>query len=292
MNESFVWLLAVRPKTLVVATVPVCVGGVLAYEGDGFHMLSFCCALVCALLIQIGTNLSNDYFDFIQKTDASDRVGPLRVTQAGLLRPEQVKKAFIWTFALAVLFGMYLVQRTGVSIALLGVACIASGLGYTASSYSLARTGLADVWVVLFFGPIATAGTYYVQALQLNWQAAYVGTVVGLLALGLLIVNNLRDHKPDARAGKKTLVVRFGHTFGCIEYTLAMALPIVMILCFAFYTGNLFLLLPVLVLCAGSFYCIWSVWRAKKPEEFLPLLPQTAAVLALFGFTFCLTWLV
>ncbi|MEM7588983.1 MAG: 1,4-dihydroxy-2-naphthoate octaprenyltransferase [Myxococcota bacterium] len=288
----YVWLLAIRPKTLVVAMVPVCVGGVLAYEGNGFHLISFCCALVCALLIQIGTNLSNDYFDFVQKTDTHDRVGPLRVTQAGLLRPEQVRKAFIWTFALAVLFGMYLVQRGGYGIALLGMICIASGIGYTASSYSLARTGLADSWVVVFFGAVATAGTYYVQALQFNWQAAYVGTAFGLLALGLLTVNNLRDHKQDAQAGKKTLVVRFGHTFGCIEYTLAMALPVVTILGFAFYTEHLFLLLPIFVLCAGASYCVWCVWKAKQPEDFLPLLPQTAAVLALFGFTFCVAWLV
>lgn len=287
-----VWWLAVRPKTLVVALVPVCVGGVLAYGESRFHLFSFCCALMCALLIQIGTNLSNDYFDFVQKADTADRVGPVRVTQAGLLEPAQVKRAFIGSFALAVLFGAYLVRRTGCGIALLGIACIASGIGYTAGTYSLARMGLADIWVVLFFGPVATAGTYYVQTLQMSWQAVYVGTAIGLLALGLLVVNNLRDRQQDAQAGKRTLVVRFGHAFGCVEYTLAMALPVVMLVCLMLYTGNRFLLLPVSILALGSCRCLWCVWQAKQPQDFLPLLPQTAAVLALFGMTFCVAWLV
>lgn len=291
LAKPLVWWLAVRPKTLVIATLPVCVGGVLAHGNSGFYLPAFCCALLCALLIQMGTNLSNDYFDGVQQADGPNRVGPVRVTQAGLLQPKQVQQAFVVVFALAALFGLYLVQRAGYGILLLGIASIASGIGYTASSYSLARTGLADVWVVLFFGIVATAGTDYVQTLQLNWQAVYVGTAIGLLAVAPLAVNNLRDRQQDAQVGKRTLVVRFGHAFGCVEYTLAMLLPVMMMVCLMFYTANYFLLLPIVLLLLGAVGCIWRVWRATKPQHFLPLLPQTAAVLALFGTTFCLSWL-
>ncbi len=214
-----IWWLAARPKTLWVAVSPVLMGMALAYADGGFHLPSALVALICALLIQIGTNLHNDYADYEKGADTSERKGPLRVTQAGLLSPQEVKYATWLVFGVTFLLGLYLVYRGGWIILAIGVLSILSGLWYTGGRYSLAYLGLADAFVILFFGIIAVGGTYYVQTLQISPYVLIAGLGPGLLADAILVVNNLRDVEEDRKAGKRTLVVRLGTSFARLYYT-------------------------------------------------------------------------
>ncbi len=212
------WLLASRPKTLPAAAVPVLIGTAMAW-GDGvFHPLSALLALLCALLIQVGTNLVNDYADFAKGTDTGERIGPVRVTQAGWVSPAGMKIAIAVTFAVTVAAALYLVYRGGWPIVIIGVLSILSGILYTAGPFPLGYLGLGDLFVLIFFGPVAVGGTYYVQALTVSWVVIAAGAAPGLISVAILTVNNLRDIDGDRKAGKKTLAVRFGRTFARMEY--------------------------------------------------------------------------
>ena len=222
--------MASRPKTLPAAAAPVVIGAAMAY-GDGvFHLLSASLCLACALLIQIGTNLANDYFDFKKGADTAGRIGPTRVTQAGLLKPQAVKKGSIFVFALAIGVSLYLVIRGGLPIVIIGVLSIASGILYTAGPKPLGYIGLGELFVFIFFGPVAVAGTYYAQSLAWNNAAMLAGLGAGALSVSMLCVNNYRDISTDALTGKSTLAVRFGRGFAQCEYIgsilFAAAIPV------------------------------------------------------------------
>ena len=223
--------MACRPKTLPAAAAPVIIGAAMAY-GDGvFHFLSAFLCLVCALLIQIGTNLANDYFDFKKGTDTAERIGPTRVTQAGLLKPQAVKRSFIFVFAAAILASAYLVQRGGVPIVIIGILSIASGILYTAGPKPLGYIGLGELFVFIFFGPVAVAGTYYAQSLAWSNAAFLAGLGAGALSVSMLCVNNYRDMNTDALSGKRTLAVRFGQGFARGEYLASILFAAVIPLC-------------------------------------------------------------
>ena len=212
------WILAIRPKTLPAAIAPVLIGTAMAF-GDGlFHGPSALMALSAALCIQIGTNLANDYFDFKKGADTADRKGPTRVTQAGLIKPEVVLTAAIIFFALAALSSIYLVHRAGMCILIIAVASIVSGVLYTAGPKPLGYLGLGDIFVLVFFGPVAVGGTYFTQGLEINPAIIVAGLGPGFLSMAILAVNNLRDIDTDRRAGKLTLAVRFGRSFAMSEY--------------------------------------------------------------------------
>ena len=212
------WLLAVRPKTLPAAIAPVMIGTAMAF-GDGVvHWPSAFMAMFGALMIQVATNLVNDYCDFKKGADTKDRIGPVRVTQAGLIKPSQVLCAAVFAFFLSVLACAYLIHRAGFIILAIGIAAILSGIFYTAGKRPLGYLGLGDIFVFIFFGPIAVAGTYYVQTLDLNWAVITAGLAPGFLSTAILAVNNLRDMDGDRRAGKMTLAVRFGRGFASSEY--------------------------------------------------------------------------
>jgi len=212
------WILAIRPKTLPAAIAPVFIGTAMAF-GDGlFHGPSAVMALLAALCIQIGTNLANDYFDFKKGADTAERKGPVRVTQAGLIKPGVVITAAIVFFALAALSSIYLIHRAGFCILIIAIASIVSGIFYTAGPRPLGYLGLGDVFVLIFFGPVAVGGTYYTQALEINWAVIAAGLAPGFLSMAILAVNNLRDIDTDRRAGKLTLAVRFGRSFAMSEY--------------------------------------------------------------------------
>ncbi|MBF0571399.1 MAG: 1,4-dihydroxy-2-naphthoate polyprenyltransferase [Candidatus Omnitrophica bacterium] len=212
------WILAIRPKTLPAAIAPVLIGTAMAF-GDGlFHATSALMALLAALCIQIGTNLANDYFDFKKGADTADRKGPIRVTQAGLIKPHVVLGVSIIFFALAALSSVYLIHRAGAYILIIAVASIISGIFYTAGPKPLGYLGLGDVFVLVFFGPVAVAGTYFTQALEINWAVIVAGVAPGFLSMAVLAVNNLRDIDTDRRAGKLTLAVLFGRGFALNEY--------------------------------------------------------------------------
>jgi 1,4-dihydroxy-2-naphthoate octaprenyltransferase len=243
------WLLAARPKTLPAAVAPVVVGAATAFGDAAFALLPALAALAGALLLQIGVNLANDYFDFHRGIDAPDRKGPLRVTQAGLIAPEQVRRGMIATFAAAALVGLYLVVRGGVPILAVGLASILSALAYSGGPWPLASLGVADLFVFVFFGPVAVCGTYFVQTGMVAGSAAAASVAPGLLITAILVVNNLRDINTDARAGKRTLAVRLGVRGSRAEYLLLIAgascVPIVMF--FSGVRGPL-ILLPLLSL--------------------------------------------
>jgi 1,4-dihydroxy-2-naphthoate octaprenyltransferase len=203
-------LMAARPRTLPAAVAPILVGTALAIHDDEFAALAFVAALLGAMLIQIGTNLSNDYSDARRGADTEDRLGPVRVTAGGLVPPRQVLVATYVTFGLAVLVGLYLVFKAGPEVLLIGAASILAGVLYTGGPRPYGYEGLGEVFVFTFFGIVAVAGTYYVQAEELPWEAFVFAIPVGLLATAILVVNNVRDLETDRRAGKRTLAVRMG----------------------------------------------------------------------------------
>jgi 1,4-dihydroxy-2-naphthoate octaprenyltransferase len=202
--------MAARPRTLPAAVAPVLVGTALAGYEHVFHPLRFLAALLGAIFIQVGTNLSNDYSDARRGADAEDRLGPVRVTAGGLVPPQQVLVATYVSFGLAVLAGIYLIVVAGWQLLLVGAASILAGVAYTGGPKPYGYEGLGEIFVFLFFGVVAVAGSFFVQVKTLNWEAFALSVPVGLLAAAILVVNNVRDIDSDRRAGKRTLAVRLG----------------------------------------------------------------------------------
>jgi 1,4-dihydroxy-2-naphthoate octaprenyltransferase len=210
-STARIWLMAARPRTLPATVAPVLAGTALAATELGhLNWLAFAAALLGALFIQVGTNLSNDYSDARRGADADDRLGPVRVTAGGLVPPRQVLLATYITFGLAVLCGVYLIATAGWVLLLIGAASILAGVLYTGGPRPYGYEGLGEVFVFLFFGIVAVVGSYYVQTTSLEWQAFALAVPVGLLASAILVVNNVRDLETDRRAGKRTLAVRLG----------------------------------------------------------------------------------
>lgn len=217
------WMLAARPKTLPAAVSPVFVGTALALHDGAFRPLPALAALAGALLLQVGVNLANDYFDHVHGIDQPDRTGPVRVTQSGLIAPERVRLGMFLVLGLAALIGVYLIVVGGWPVLAIGLASILAALAYSAGPYPLASHGLGDLAVFVFFGPVAVIGTYYVQALQVTPLAALMAVPPGLLITAILVVNNLRDITTDRRAGKRTLAVRLGEQGSRVEYIVLLA---------------------------------------------------------------------
>jgi 1,4-dihydroxy-2-naphthoate polyprenyltransferase len=205
-----IWVMAARLRTLPAAIAPVLVGTALAGTEDRFRVGAFVAALLGAVFIQVGTNLSNDYSDARRGADTEDRLGPVRVTAGGLVPPRQVLMATYITFGLAVLCGAYLVYVAGPLLLAIGAASILAGVLYTGGPRPYGYEGLGEVFVFLFFGIVAVAGSYFVQQEKLEWEAFALAVPVGLLAAAILVVNNVRDIETDRRAGKRTLAVRLG----------------------------------------------------------------------------------
>jgi 1,4-dihydroxy-2-naphthoate octaprenyltransferase len=205
-----IWLMAARIRTLPAAVAPVLVGTSLAGYAGTFHVLRFIAALIGAIFIQVGTNLSNDYSDARRGADTEDRLGPVRVTAGGLVPPRQVLVATYVSFGVAVLAGVYLIAVAGWQLLLIGVASILAGVLYTGGPRPYGYEGLGELFVFLFFGIVAVAGSYFAQTKHFVWEAFALAVPVGLLASAILVVNNVRDIDTDRRAGKKTLAVRLG----------------------------------------------------------------------------------
>ena len=218
------WLLAARPKTLFAAITPVIVGSAAAQHDGSFSPGPAFAALLGATFIQIGTNFANDVADFQRGADSRDRLGPVRVTQAGLLSPRQVTAGMWVCFALAALTGVYLTWIAGWPVIAIGVLSIAAGVAYTAGPLPLGYYGLGDVTVFVFFGLVAVGGTYYVQAGGINTTAMLASVPIGCLATAILVVNNLRDLLTDRAAGKRTLAVRLGEHGTQTEYALLLTI--------------------------------------------------------------------
>ncbi len=218
-----IWLMAARPRTLPADVAPVLVGTSLALGAGHFDPFAFVAALLGALFIQVGTNLSNDYSDARRGADTEDRLGPVRVTAGGLVPPKQVLIATYVTFGLAVLAGAYLIAVAGWLLLLVGAASILAGVLYTGGPKPYGYEGLGELFVFLFFGVVAVAGSYFVQVKHLQWEAFALSVPVGLLAAAILVVNNVRDIDTDRRSGKRTLAVRIGRERTRILYAAMLA---------------------------------------------------------------------
>ena len=220
------WILALRPKTLTAALVPVMVATALvAAEGFSIQWWISICAVLSALFIQIGTNFVNDALDFKKGADDHRRVGPKRVTQSGLLTHKQVMAAAGVSFLLATLLGVPLVIHGGWPIVVIGLVSLFFGYAYTGGPYPLAYKGLGDLFVVIFFGLVAVLGTFYLHAGTITRGGWIAGLQIGLLATALIAINNFRDAPTDREVGKKTLAVRFGAEFAKAEILLLTFVP-------------------------------------------------------------------
>jgi len=281
------WVLAARPATLTAAFAPVAVGTACAWRVGALRWQAALAALLGAFLIQIATNFANDMFDFQKGADTEERLGPTRAAQAGLLTVAQLRRGIITAFALALGTGIYLTWIAGPAVVVIGLASMAAGLAYTGGPFPLAYNGLGDVFVMAFFGFVAVCGTAFVQALfvpQIAWAAS---VPMGALATGILVVNNVRDFEGDARAGKTTLVVRFGREGGVREYAfllvVAYVTPVVM---FALGWTSAWVCLPLLTILWGV-----QLFRSVLHDRGVALnetLAETAKLLSLFGILFAI----
>ena len=219
------WVLASRPKTLFAAVAPVLLGSALAFSQSKGNLPAALAALFGAICIQIATNLANDYWDAKKGADTSERLGPVRVTASGLLKPRTVFLGMVFIFLLATAAGVFLTLRAGWPVVAIGLASILFGILYTAGPFSLAYLGLGEVFTFLFFGLVATAGTYFVQSLSFSPNALWLGVMPGSYSVVLIALNNLRDRETDQRAKKKTLAVRFGEKFARVEILFFLFVP-------------------------------------------------------------------
>jgi 1,4-dihydroxy-2-naphthoate polyprenyltransferase len=286
------WILAARPKTLWAAIAPVLIGTALAIDDGRFHFLSALVALVGAILIQIGTNFANDYYDYIKGSDTKERLGPTRATAAGLVKPDSMKRAFIFVFAVAAILGSYLVYRAGMPIVIIGGLSILFAITYTAGPFPLGYNGLGDIFVFIFFGLVAVGGTYYVQAQEIKTIVIAAGIAPGLFSTAILTVNNLRDINQDKDAGKKTLAVRWGTGFAKTEYIFcivgACLMPLVLVYVARdhyyslFSAATLFLAVPFLKIIIGE----------RPSTKFNAVLAQTGKMLLLYSLLFSVGWII
>lgn len=282
------WLLATRPATLTVGLVPVLIGTAIAHTMSALRIGPAIAALLGAVFIQIGTNLANDVFDYEKGADTAERLGPVRVTQAGLLTPAQVRRGMAISFALAVIAGIYLTVVAGPAIVVIGLLSIASGIAYTGGPYPLGYNGLGDLFVFVFFGFVAVCGTTFVESGQVPQLALYCSLPVGAIATAVLVVNNVRDYSTDVKAGKRTLVVRFGRRFGVVEYlallALAYAVPVAL---FVGDFGGRSLLLPLLTAPLALPLCR-SIVRDREGALLNRTLAGTARLLLFHGVLFAI----
>ena len=219
MSPLRLWLVAARPRTLPAAIAPVLVGTALAATEDELSVPPFLAALIGSVFIQVGTNLSNDYSDARRGADTEDRLGPVRVTAGGLMPPRRVLVGTYVAFGIAVAAGLYLAAVAGWQLLVVGAASILAGVLYTGGPRPYGYEGLGELFVFVFFGLVAVAGSYYVQVEELRWEAFALAVPVGLLAAAILVVNNVRDVDTDRRAGKRTLAVKLGRDRARVLFT-------------------------------------------------------------------------
>ena len=282
MSPLGAWMLATRPRTLPAAVSPVMVGTAMAVADGKFEFMPAFAALLGALLLQIGVNLANDYFDFKKGIDTSERLGPVRVTQSGLISPDRVRLAMIIIFSGALVVGLYLTAVAGWPVLAVGIACILASLAYSGGPFPLASHGLGDLFVFIFFGLVAVCGTYYVQALQITTQVLWLSVPVGFLITAIIVVNNLRDIPTDRKSGKNTLAVILGERGTKLEYLLLVTGAYIMPAAFFFSGGfSVWVLLPMISIPL-SIPNIIAVHKDKGPS-LNPVLAKTAALSLVFS---------
>lgn len=275
-----------RPKTLAAAFVPVLIGGSLAYGHDQFLWIPTTIALVCAFLIQIGTNFANDYFDFKKGADTPSRVGFKRATANGLISPEAMLRATIFTMAIAFVLGLLLVIHGGWPILLIGLLSIVFGIAYTGGPFPLGYNGLGDVFVFIFFGFVAVMGTYYINTFEWSAQAFWASIAVGALCTNILVINNLRDIEEDQQTGKRTLGVLLGEKALKAEYALMLMLTFAIPPHFYFQEGYSWQVLIPMVLLFPALILLRSVIKEEDKTKLNDTLEHTAQFMGIFGIFF------
>ncbi len=271
-----------RPKTWAASLAPVILGTALAKHFGHFDPLIFLATLLTALSIQIGTNFANDYFDFKKGGDTERRIGPRRIMQKALVGEQEMIKAIAIAFLSAAFFCSYLYLKGGMVILLLLILAVLLGIGYTAGPIALAYLGLGDIVVLSSFGSLATGMTTYLQMGNYSPEEFIFGLAPGALSPAILVVNNLRDYETDLEADKKTLVVRFGRTFGRWEYALLFFLSQATPAYLRFSYSLCWKLSLLHVFIIPAIPLLKEVFRAKEPQDFAPLLPKTALYLMLY----------
>ncbi|MFC2052805.1 1,4-dihydroxy-2-naphthoate polyprenyltransferase [Chloroflexota bacterium] len=284
-SPFIIWMYAIRPKTLPAATAPVIVGSALAFRDSAFQFGPAIGVLCAALLLQIGANLANDVFDYRKGADNEERLGPVRVTQAGLLTPEQVLKGMWVSFGIAALCGVYLTFVAGWIIVLIGLLSIAAAAAYTGGPYPLGYYGLGDLFVFLFFGLVAVCGTYYVQEGGINPSVFWASVPMGLLITAILVVNNLRDMDTDEEAGKKTMAVRLGITGTRLEYSFCIFGAYVVPLCTWIVGMESAWIFLVLLSSPLALSLLQKVWH-ERGRDLNPTLGRTGQLTLLYSLLF------
>ena len=287
-----IWLATTRPKTLFAAFAPVCMGAAMAAVDGPMAWRILMLTFATAVAIQIGTNFCNDLFDHHQGADTDARQGPRRGLQSGRISPRSMMWATVLTFGAAAGFSVLLFLRGGMPIFWIALASILSGVFYTAGRRSLAYTGLADLFVIVFFGPVAVAGTYYLQHPE-GWPppaVLLVGLGPGLIATGLLTVNNLRDVEEDRANRKRTLAVRFGPAFSRWEYTVCLVSALLLPPLVALSARGNWRVLALWIFFPEVIGMIRRVFRGSTGAELNPVLGDTGKLLLLYAVLFALTW--
>ena len=292
IDKIKIWIEAARPKTLWASVAPVIIGTAMAYSDGKWDPIIAILTMFSAVLIQIGTNFANDYFDFFKGADTNKRIGPVRATSSGLVKPETMKIAFFVAFLLSVIFGFYLIGRGGWPILIIGTFSVLFGILYTGGPFPLGYKGLGEIFVLIFFGPIAVGGTYYLQTLEINLTVILAGLSPGLISTALLTVNNLRDIHTDKKAGKRTLAVRFGPIFARTEYILTISLACIMpLILLVVDPGHPYSLVAILVIVlAGP--PIKVVLFDEISSELNNALASTGKILLFYSLVFSLGWIV
>jgi 1,4-dihydroxy-2-naphthoate octaprenyltransferase len=282
------WLEAARLRTLPAAVIPVATGITLAAIHGSTDLFIASVTLITAVLIQIGTNFANEYYDYLKGADTPERVGFLRATSAGLIAPETMKRATVGTMVLAFLIGLILVWHGGWIILAIGLLSLLFGYAYTGGPYPLAYNGLGDLFVMVFFGLVAVNGTYFLLSSTVSYPVIIASLSCGALATNILVVNNLRDTDTDRKVGKRTLGVLFGDNFLRLEYTVLL-----MVACAVpphFYAQEGYsaaVFMPFLSLPLGLM-ALRSVWFDHDKRMLNGTLIRTAAFMTVYGFLLCI----
>lgn len=284
MSPARAWLLVSRPATLPAAAVPVFVGiGAAISEGANLRPFVFAITLVCALLIQIGTNFANDYSDFHRGADHEGRLGPVRVTQSGLITQEGVRRGIVVAFGLAALLGAWLAWIGGWPIIVIGVLSIISGLAYTGGPFPFGYHGLGDIFVFVFFGLVAVTGTAFLQTGAWSLFALLLSIPIGLLVTNILVVNNLRDLPTDRAANKRTLATRVGDRATRLQYALFVVLSYAIPLVLAIDDASHRWLMLTWLTLPLAFILTRTVLGGLGGPELNPILKKSGQLLLLFG---------
>lgn len=279
------WILASRPKTLLAAIVPVLIGTSIVSFETKVNVLAAAVALICSILIQVGTNFVNDLYDFLSGADNESRKGPTRALAAGLISVGEMKFAIILVFMITFFLGLYLVYISTWITLLIGLLSIFAGIAYTAGPYPLAYNGLGDVFVFLFFGIVGTVGTYYVQVVDISALVLWASIPVGALITNILVVNNYRDIDEDREVGKNTLAVKMGRKFTRYQYLIFMILSyLILFVVYFTFNNNFFVFLPLLTLPIAI--RLIKMIFLYKGEELNKTLELTAKLSAYYGLLF------